>query len=68
MRGVAGDFVEFHARQNAHRDANFAALFNGALQANVVPFLGDRNPLEVSPTRLERLGDCVDSVENVHVE
>ena len=66
MGGIAGDLVEFLARQNAHRNANLAALFNHPPQANVFSLFGDANPLEVAPTRLERLDHRIDSVENVH--
>ena len=68
MRGVAGNFVEFHARQNAHRNADLAALVNHPLQANIFAFLGDGDPLEVAPARLERLRNRVDSVKNIHAD
>ena len=68
MRGVAGNFVEFHARQNAHRNADLAALVNHPLQANIFSLLGDADPLEVAPARLERFRNRIDSVENVHAE
>ena len=66
MGGVAGNLVEFHARQNAHGNADLAALVNRSLQANIFPLLGDTNPLEVAPARLERFRHRIDSVENVH--
>ena len=68
MRGVAGNFVEFHTRQNAHWNANLAALVNYPPQANIFPFLGNTHPLEVAPARLERLRNRIDSVKNIHAE
>ncbi len=68
MRGVTGNFVKLHSRQNAHRDSDLAALVNRPLQANIFSLLGDRNPFEVAPARFERLRNRIDSVENVHAE
>ncbi len=66
MRGVAGNFVEFHARQDSHRNADLAALVNRPLQPNIVPLLGDGDPLEVASARLERFGNRINSIENIH--
>jgi hypothetical protein len=66
MRGVAGNFVELLTRQNAHRNADFAALVDHSPQANILPLFGDADPFEVTPARLERFCNCINSVENVH--
>ena len=68
MRGVTGNFVQFHSRQNANGNSDLAALVNRPLQANIVPLLGDGNPLEVAPARLERFRNRIDSVKNIHAE
>ena len=66
MCGVAGNFVKLLTRQNAHWDANLAALINHPPQANILPLFGDTDPLEVAPARLERFRNRINSVENVH--
>ncbi len=68
MRGIAGNFVEFHARQNSHRNADLAALVNRPLQPNIVSLLGDSDPLEVTPARLERFRNRINSIENIHAD
>jgi hypothetical protein len=67
MCGVAGDFVEFLARQNAHRNSDLAALVDHPPQSNVFPLLGDTYPLKIAPARFERFRHGIDSVENIHV-
>jgi hypothetical protein len=66
MGGVAGNFVEFCARQNPHWNTDLAALVNHPAQANIFSLLRDTNPFEVAPTRLERFCNRIDSVKNIH--
>ncbi len=66
MRRVAGHAVEFHASEKTHRHAQLAAVFDHALQADVVPLLRHADPLESPSAGLERLGDGVDAVDIVH--
>src|SRR6266704_979393 len=66
MRGVARNFVELLTRQNAHGNANLAALVNHPPQTNIFPLFRDADPLEVAPARFERLRNCINSVENIH--
>ena len=68
MRGSAGNFVELLARQDAYGNANLAALVNYPPQANIFPLFGDADPFEVTSARLERFGNRIDSVENVHAD
>jgi len=66
MRGVAGNFVKLLTRQDAYWNADLAALINHPPQANVFPLLGDTDPFEIAPARLERFCHRINSVENVH--
>jgi hypothetical protein len=68
MRCVAGNFVELLPRQDPHGNSDLAALVNHASQANIFSLLGDTNPLEVAPAGLERFGNRIDSVKNVHAD
>ncbi len=67
MGGGAGDFVEFLARQNAHRNANLAALVDHAPQPDIFAFFRHADPFKVAAPRFERFRDRIDSVENIHV-
>ena len=66
VRGVAGHAIEFCARHKTHRNGKAAAVFDHALQTDVVPLLRHANPLKGASTGLERLGDGVDAVDIVH--
>src|SRR5208337_5505746 len=66
VRGVTGNLVKLHPRQNAHGNADLAAFVNRPLQANIFPLLGDSDPFEVASARLKRFRNRIDSVENVH--
>ena len=66
MRGVTGHAVEFHAGEKAHGDAELAAVFDHALQADIVPLFRHADPLESASAGLEGFGDSVDAVDIVH--
>ena len=66
MGGVARKFVEFLARQKADLHANLAAVLDYPPQADVLAFGGNADPLKGAAAGLQRLGDGVDSVENIH--
>ena len=66
MRRVARQFVEFGALQETHVHAESPAIFNQALQADVVALLGHADPLKRPPARLQRLGNGIDAVDVVH--
>ncbi len=66
MRGVAGHAVELGALQKAHGHADLSAIFDEALQAEVVALFGHADPLERASARLQRLGHRVDAIDVVH--
>ena len=66
VRRVAGHAIEFGALQEAHGYAQAAAVFDQALQADVVAFFRHADPLEVPSASLQGFGDGVDAVDVVH--
>src|SRR5579862_3079540 len=66
MRGVSGHAVEFGALKKAHWDADLSAIFDEALQAEIVALFGHADPFERASARLQRLGHRVDAVDVVH--
>jgi hypothetical protein len=66
MGRIPGKFVELFARQNAYWDPNLPALVDHPPQPNIFPFFGNTYPLKISPTRLQRLRDRINSVKNIH--
>src|SRR5271170_5770547 len=66
MSSPASHLVEFGACEKFYRHAEFPAVFDHPLQADVVPLLRHADPLESASAGLERFADCVDPIDIVH--
>ena len=66
VRRITGHAIKFRSLQEAHRNAQLAALFYDALQAQVVTLLRQADPLERTSLRLDRFAHRVEAVDVVH--
>ncbi len=66
MRSPARHLVELGAREKFHWHAQTPAVFDHALEADIVSLLRHADPLEGASPGLERFGDRVDAIDIVH--
>ena len=68
MRIVPSHAIKFGTGNETHRNAISSGLFYDALQAQIVAVLGYADPLESAAASLERLGNGIDAVDEVHAK